>query len=99
MAARQTNNNHAAKSHATAAHASSNGTASMMIDNIGHAIEVGAEKAQAALETVTSTAKDVSEQATEVKDKVTHFIETRPLTSVLLAVGVGAIAARLFVRR
>jgi hypothetical protein len=98
MAAR--NNGHSrSQGGRIAAHASSNGAAGAMMDNIGHAIEVGTEKAQAALKTVSETAKDVSTQAGEVKDKVTNFIETRPLTSVLLAMGIGALASRMFIRR
>lgn len=69
--------------------ASHNGT-------LSSAIEAGTEKAQAAMKTINDAAHQVSERATTAKESVVSFIEERPLTSVMIAAGVGALAARLF---
>jgi ElaB/YqjD/DUF883 family membrane-anchored ribosome-binding protein len=62
-------------------------------------LDAGAAKAQAAMHTIATTAKDVSSKAAEVRDTVSKFIEERPLTAVIIALGVGALVARSFSRR
>jgi len=89
-----------ASSHARkAATAAAPHGAAALVEGFTQTLHHGGERAQAALETISSAAKDVSEQAVDAKDKVAGFIENRPLTSVLIAMGLGALAARMFVRR
>lgn len=78
-------------------------TAHQLADQVSGAISktlhLGADKTGAAVDTVSSAAKQMADQAAVCRDKVTHFIEHRPLTAVIIALGVGAIAAKCLARR
>ena len=67
-----------------------------VVDKTVHA---GADAAQQAMDTVNSAAKQLTKKAAAAKDTITEFIEERPLTSVFIALGVGALLARLLHRR
>lgn len=62
---------------------------------IASVLEAGTERAQAAMKSITTAAHDVGDRAESAKEQVVTFIEERPLTSVMIAVGVGALAARV----
>lgn len=70
-----------------------------LTENLGRSLHAGTETAQAAMKTLATAAKDVGNRAVAARDSVSGFIENRPLTSVLIAVGIGALAARMFARR
>ena len=74
-------------------------TASKVADGVDRSLSTGAETARSAMKSIASTAKDVSEKAVAARDAVSNFIETRPLTAVVIALGVGVLFSRGLMRR
>ncbi len=79
--------------------ADSASTNTAVTDGMDRAIAAGAETARSAAKSITATAKDVSEKAMAAKDAVSQFVEARPLTSVLIALGLGVLLSRSISRR
>lgn len=63
-------------------------------DGVERSLKAGADTAKSAMNTIADAAKDVTKKATEARDTVSHFIETRPLTAVVIALGVGVLLSR-----
>lgn len=76
------------------------GSASTTVaDGMDRAIAAGTETARSAAKSISATAKDVSEKAMAAKDAVTQFVEARPMTAVLIALGLGVLLSRSISRR
>jgi len=61
--------------------------------------ESGVEALKSGAETLCDTATSAAHSAKETHEKLNRSIASRPTTSVLIAFGVGALAARLLSRR
>lgn len=72
---------------------------SKLADGVERSLAAGAETAKSAMKSIATTAKDVTEKATAARDAVAHFVETRPLTAVVIALGVGVLLSRSVMRR
>ena len=72
---------------------------SKVAEGVERSLAAGAETAKTAMKSIASTAKEVTEKATAARDAVSHFVETRPLTAVVIALGVGVLLSRGMMRR
>lgn len=68
-------------------------------DSVHKAIDSGVGKAHKAVDAIASATQTVSNKASEACDRASDFVKARPFTSVLIALGVGALAARLICGR
>jgi len=67
-------------------------------DTVATKAHAGADAAAAAADKLSLAAKKAAEQACAAKDKLAHQIEAHPITSVVIAFGLGALACRLMRR-
>jgi ElaB/YqjD/DUF883 family membrane-anchored ribosome-binding protein len=67
-------------------------------DTVATKAHAGADAAAAAADKLSIAAKKAAEQAVAAKDKLAGVIEENPLTSVVIAFGLGALACRLMRR-
>ena len=65
-----------------------------LAEGLDRTMAAGAETARTAAKSISSTAKDVSEKAVAARDAVSQFIEARPLTAVVIALGLGVLLSR-----
>ncbi len=61
--------------------------------------ETGVESLKSGAEALCDTATSAAHSAKETHEKLNRTIASRPTTSILIALGVGALAARLLSRR
>ncbi|MBY0307204.1 MAG: hypothetical protein K2Q09_00535 [Phycisphaerales bacterium] len=78
--------------------ASNSGSRTSFADSVATRAHAGADAAAAAADKLSVTAKKAAEQAAMAKDKLATTIKENPITSVVIAFGVGALLARI-VRR
>ncbi|MFT3686069.1 MAG: hypothetical protein QM783_14310 [Phycisphaerales bacterium] len=71
---------------------------SAFADNVATRAHAGADAAAAAADKLSIAAKKAAEQAQMAKDQLATTIKENPITSVVIAFGVGALLARLIRR-
>ena len=65
----------------------------------GHGALAGAvDSAQATFHSLWSAAQGASSKALKARDTIAGFVEERPLTAVVIALGVGALLSRMMRR-
>ncbi len=68
-------------------------------DGVAHAAEKGVESVRQGADAAVAATKRVTEKASEAHESMCKYVKQNPTTSVLIALGVGALASRLLARR
>lgn len=67
-------------------------------DTVATKAHAGADAAAAAADKLSIAAKKAAEQACAAKDQLAHKIQENPITSVVIAFGLGALVCRMMRR-
>ncbi len=68
-------------------------------DTVTHAAEKGIEAVKHGADTAINASKRVAEKAGEAHESMCEYVKKNPTTSILIALGVGAVLSRILPRR